>query len=216
MTDIPGTTRDVLSASVDVGGATLRLFDTAGIRESEDAVEKIGVERAKERLRDAALVLLVIDASAPLSEECRQWCAGIRQEAPAASVIGVLNKADLGYGLSPSDEDLLKDICAAQVWLSLRERNGLDGLRREIARLAGTDQLSPATDAILWDARQLASLSRATEFLAQAEEGLAAGAPLDAVCTDCEAALAEISGVDGRAVDEAIIDGIFSRFCVGK
>jgi len=216
VTDIPGTTRDVLSASVDVGGATLRLFDTAGIRESADAVEQIGVERARERLRDAALVLLVVDASAPMGEECRQLCRDVRREAPAASVIGVLNKADLGYALPPSDEELLWENCTAQVRLSVKEGSGLDSLRREIARLAGTDRLSPATDAILWDARQLASLRRAEELLAQADEGLAAGAPLDAVCTDCEAALSEISGVDGRAVDEAIIDGIFARFCVGK
>lgn len=216
VTDVPGTTRDVLRAPADVGGATLLLADTAGIRDSADEVEKIGVSRARQTLAEAALVFLVIDASAPLSPDCRALVRSLRTDAPDAAVIAVLNKSDAGYALREEDEALIASSSDEVVRASARTGANMDGVRAAAARLAGTDRIDLAHDAVIWDARQFAALSRARACLAEAGEGLAAGAPLDAVCTLCESALADISGVDGRAVDEAIIDGIFARFCVGK
>jgi len=216
VTDIPGTTRDILSATADVGGVTLRLFDTAGIRDGSDQVEQIGVERAKSKLTEASLLLFVADASAPLSEECRALARTIRTDAPGAAILAVLNKSDEGCGLTAEDEALLTEVSDQKIPLSAKTGAGMDGLRSAVAKIAGTDRLNPAEDAILWDARQMASLSRAQAYLTEAREGLPAGDALDAVCTVCEAALSEIAGVDGRAVDDAIIDGIFARFCVGK
>lgn len=216
VTDIPGTTRDVLSGVADAGGVTLRLFDTAGIRDGADAVEQIGVERAKTKLSEASLLLFVADASAPLSGECRALAAELRFAAPSAVILAVENKADAGRGLTAADEALLDGIADARIALSAKTGEGMDALRAAIAKAAGTDALDPRSDAIIWDARQQSSLTRACALLAQAREALPGGAPLDAVCTLCEAALSEIAGIDGRAVDERIIEGIFARFCVGK
>ncbi|MBQ8747378.1 MAG: tRNA uridine-5-carboxymethylaminomethyl(34) synthesis GTPase MnmE [Clostridia bacterium] len=213
VTDIPGTTRDVLTATVDIGGATLLLADTAGIHETTDAVEEIGVQRARQKLSDAALVLLVADGSAPLSPECR---ALIESLPDGAAVIAAVNKSDKGSALTADDLALLQSRAAAAVPISARSGDGLDQLKAEIRTAVGADGVNFSTEAILWDARQEATLSRAAEMLAEAIGALTAGDPPDAVCTLCESAVADIAGVDGRAVDEAIVAGIFARFCVGK
>lgn len=216
VTDIPGTTRDVLSAQADVGGVTLLLSDTAGIRESGDAVERIGVERARAKLGEAVLVLFVADASVPLSEDCRTLLKTVRRDAQTATVWAILNKSDAGYALSAEDEAIVRESTDRQLRLSARTGEGLDDLSQAVAAWAGTDALDPTRDAILWDARQAASLSTACTLLTEAGHALAQGEALDAVCTTCELALSEIAGIDGRAVDERIIEGIFARFCVGK
>lgn len=100
--------------------------------------------------------------------------------------------------------------------VSAKTGSGLDALRDAVARAVGADRIDPATDAIIWDARQDAALARAQSALTEAIAALDAGEAPDAVCTLCESAVADITGVDGRAVDEAIIAGIFARFCVGK
>ena len=214
VTDIPGTTRDVLSASADIGGVTLLLSDTAGIRQGSDAVEQIGVQRAKDKLAGAALVLFVLDAGTPLTPDCTD----LFEEVCALSVptVVIFNKSDTGCALSA--EEIAAFTARADYTLSLSAKtgDGMEELRRVIAEIAGTDKLDTAHDAIIWDARQEASLSRACDLLNDALCGLTMGDPLDAVCTLCESALAEIRGVDGRAVDEDIIAGIFARFCVGK
>lgn len=214
VTDIPGTTRDVLTATVDIGGATLLLADTAGIRDdTADAVEQIGVSRAREKLSDASVVLLVADGSAPLTAECRALAAELTD---GAAVIAVINKSDKGCALSEDDLALLRAHACAIVPISAKDGTGLDDLRREIRAVVGADGVDFSTDAVLWDARQEATLSRAAQLLDEAIRALLAGDPPDAVCTLCESAVADIAGVDGRAVDEAIVAGIFARFCVGK
>jgi tRNA modification GTPase len=209
VTEIPGTTRDVLSAAADFGGVTLLLSDTAGIRESADAVERIGVERARRKLEDAALILFVVDASVPLTAECARLYRAMPAGVP---VVTVLNKADRGCAL---DEEECASFSPA-VRLSARTGEGREALYAAVAAAAGADAVDCSRDAVIWDARQDALLGRAEGLLACAREALRRGDPLDAVCTMCESAAAELSGVDGRGVDEAIIEGIFSRFCVGK
>lgn len=214
VTDIPGTTRDVLSARADIGGVTLLLSDTAGIREGNDAVEKIGVQRAKDKLAGASLVLFVLDAGTAVSPACTELFEEVC--ALAVPTVVIFNKSDTGYALSDTDTDYFTSRAAYTVSLSAKNGDGMDDLRRIIAEIAGTDKLDTANDAIIWDARQEASLAIAYDLLSDALCGLTQGDPLDAVCTVCESALSEIRGVDGRAVDEDIIAGIFARFCVGK
>ena len=210
VTEIPGTTRDVLSAAADVGGVTLLLSDTAGIRESADAVERLGVARAREKLAEAALILFVVDSSAPLTPACAALWEALP---PDVARIPIFNKCDAPRALSAADAARFG---AGAVWLSARTGEGMDELREAVARAAGTDALDAAHDAVIWDARQEALLARAASLLSCAIEALDAQDPLDAVCTMCESALAELSGLDGRGVDETIIEGIFARFCVGK
>jgi tRNA modification GTPase len=214
VTDIPGTTRDVLSASADIGGVTLLLSDTAGIREGSDAVEMIGVQRAKDKLAAASLVLFVLDAGSPLTPDC----TALFEEVCALAVptVVIFNKSDTGCALSAEDAEFFTSRADYTLSLSAKTGDGMDQLRRVIAEIAGTDKLDTENDAVIWDARQEASLTLAYDLLSDALCGLTMGDPLDAVCTVCETALAEIRGVDGRAVDEDIIAGIFARFCVGK
>ncbi len=214
VTDIPGTTRDVLTAAADVGGVTLLLSDTAGIRtDAADAVEQIGVSRARQKLTDASLILLVLDGTVPPSAECR----ALISEMPAGTpLIAIVNKADMGCVLSEEDRAAIGNIALETVYLSARDGRGMTDLTEAIARIAGTDGIDLANDPVIWDARQEAALARAESALTEAAEALAAGDPPDAVCTLCESAVSDISGVDGRAVDETIIAGIFARFCVGK
>ena len=214
VTDIPGTTRDVLSASADIGGVTLLLSDTAGIREGSDAVEMIGVQRAKDKLAGASLVLFVLDAGSPLTSDC----TALFEEVCDLSVptVVILNKSDTGCALSAEEIASFTTRADYTISLSAKTGNGMEELRRVIAEIAGTDKLDTENDAVIWDARQEASLTLAYDLLGDALCGLTMGDPLDAVCTVCETALAEIRGVDGRAVDEDIIAGIFARFCVGK
>ena len=214
VTDIPGTTRDVLSASADIGGVTLLLYDTAGIREGSDAVEQIGVQRAKDKLAGASLVLFVLDAGAPLQADC----TALFEEVCALAVptVVIFNKSDTGCALSTEEAEAFTTRADYTISLSAKTGDGMEELRRVIAEIAGTDKLDTEHDAVIWDARQEASLTLAYDLLSDALCGLTMGDPLDAVCTVCESALAEIRGVDGRAVDEDIIAGIFARFCVGK
>ena len=214
VTDIPGTTRDVLSASADIGGVTLLLSDTAGIREGSDAVEMIGVQRAKDKLAGASLVLFVLDAGSPLTSAC----TALFEEVCDLSVptVVILNKSDTGCALSAEEIASFTSRADYTISLSAKTGDGMEELRRVIAEIAGTDKLDTENDAVIWDARQEASLTLAYDLLGDALCGLTMGDPLDAVCTVCETALAEIRGVDGRAVDEDIIAGIFARFCVGK
>ena len=215
VTDIPGTTRDVLRAAVDAGGATLLLADTAGIRDAGDTVEQLGVERARAAAAGAALILFVIDASRPLSQDCRDLLGELRRGAPGAALVAVLNKSDVPSALS--GEELAFVRAAADEVVPASARHGdVGAVRAAAARIAGTDRIRPATDPVIWDERQHAALRRALACLDEADAALLDGAPLDAVCTLCESAAADIAGVDGRAVDDAIIDGIFARFCVGK
>jgi tRNA modification GTPase len=214
VTDIPGTTRDVLSASADIGGVTLLLSDTAGIREGSDAVEMIGVQRAKDKLAGASLVLFVLDAGSPLTPDCTDLFEEVRDLSVPTVVI--FNKSDTGCALSEEEIASFTTRADYAISLSAKTGDGMEELRRVIAEIAGTDKLDTEHDAVIWDARQEASLTLAYDLLSDALCGLTMGDPLDAVCTVCESALAEIRGVDGRAVDEDIIAGIFARFCVGK
>lgn len=214
VTDIPGTTRDVLTATADIGGVTLTLSDTAGIREDvADAVEQIGVDRARQKLTEAALILFAVDPARPLTAETRTVLRALPCGVP---VIAVFGKADLPDALTAEERAEIESAARETVVLSAKTGEGMADLAAAIARAVGADAVDPARDAVIWDARQEAALTRAADALAEAEAALAAGDPPDAVCTLCESAVADISGVDGRAVDEAIIAGIFARFCVGK
>lgn len=231
VTSVAGTTRDILRESVSFGGVTLRLSDTAGLHESDDVVERIGIDRANDEIAGAELVLAVYTA-----EDC---VTGTETEPlPDCAKIAVINKAEL-YGGEPLDgaftEYLAKEFdrvvilsCAddgegshAPLSRAFEERGvsvvaGFEGLRSTVAELYGSDRIDLTNDAVIWDVRQQASLSRAAEWLSEASAALAMGGEIDAVCTTVESAAASLSETDGRGITEEIVDGIFHRFCVGK
>ncbi len=212
VTRIEGTTRDILRQTVSFGGVTLRLSDTAGLRETEDPVEMLGVGRANAEIREAELVLSVFDPAAGLGEAEREMMTRY----PDCPRIAVLNKADEGAVFGEGDIALLQEYHECLLPVSCITGEGMDALSAEVARLWGSDRLELGRDAVIWDVRHRAALERAERYLTDAGEALLVGDALDAVCTLCESALAALDETDGRTVNGEIVDAIFARFCVGK
>ena len=212
VTMIAGTTRDILRQTVSFGGVTLRLSDTAGLRETEDIVERMGVRRAEDEIRSADLVLAVFDPSAGVGQEEADMMAAY----PHCPRIAVLNKADTGGAFGAEDLAKIRANHDVLVPVSCVSGEGMDALAAEVARLWGSDRLEVGKDAVIWDVRQHAALSRAEMYLAEASAALAYGDEIDAVCTVVESALAALDETDGRLVNGEIVDAIFQRFCVGK
>lgn len=211
VTDIPGTTRDTVEESVVCGGVRLRLIDTAGIHDTEDTVEKLGVERSRQAAAAADLILAVVDGSAPMTGEDREILDLARRSGKPFLVI--LSKLDLDSP-SPICPDGTGSHPVTTIRLSSRTGEGLDVLEDTVAALF------PAGDApdgsILTNERQEDAARRAAEAVERAREALAAGFTPDAILTDVEEALDALGELTGRTAREEIVSGIFSRFCVGK
>lgn len=209
VTDIAGTTRDVISETASLGQVTLQLSDTAGLRDTDDAVERIGVERADAAMRDAELVLAVLDGSKAPDGEVVALLE--RLKTVSGTVIVVLNKQDLG-GDFP--REMLSDFTHV---VTIGAKTGdILSLSRLVEDLYIDASIDIRNDAVVANARQFAALVRAAEALDAAIAALDAGIPLDASCVEAELALSALGEVDGRAVGEDIVANIFSRFCVGK
>ena len=209
VTDVAGTTRDILTETVALGTVTLRLYDTAGLRETDDAVEGIGVERAKEAMQEAELILAVLDATKPLGEAESAFLAEL--ENLPGTVILLLNKSERKSALQAKMFENFEHV------LQISAQSGeISALRELVERLYLCDGISLWEDAVVSNARQYGALSRCAEGRAVAIDSLQGGIPLDAACVDAELALQALGEVDGRAVDEEIVASIFSHFCVGK
>ena len=206
VTDIPGTTRDTVEQSVLVGSTRLRLIDTAGIRETGDTVEALGVQRSRQALEQADLVLFVCDGSQPLTPEDREIMNACC-DAPHA--IALVNKVDLGRVVEPGDLPFLNVICT-----SLPEGRGLDQLA-DVIDLEFQGE-TPCDGSILTNSRQFDACRRAYEAMLRALQGLQLGLTPDAVLTDVEEAMEAMGEVTGATVREDITARIFERFCVGK
>ena len=208
VTEQAGTTRDVVEDSVRVGEVLLRLSDTAGIRQTEDPVEAIGIERARARLRTAALTLAVFDGSRALTEED---CL-LAEEVDIATAIAVINKSDC----PPKIEiEYIKNRFQHIVYLSARSGEGVPFLCQMIERVCGVERLT-GDEPVLATERQWDCTRRARRALARAEEALRAGIPLDPGTGEIDDAIAAILELTGERVTEAVVDEVFSRFCVGK
>ena len=206
VTDIPGTTRDTVEQSVLVGSTRLRLIDTAGIRETGDTVEALGVRRSRQALEQADLVLFVCDGSQPLTPEDREI---IDACCDAPHAIALVNKVDLGQVVEPGDLPFLNVICT-----SLPEGRGLDQLA-DVIDLEFQGE-TPCDGSILTNSRQFDACRRAYEAMLRALQGLQLGLTPDAVLTDVEEAMEAMGEVTGATVREDITARIFERFCVGK
>ncbi|MBR2721286.1 MAG: tRNA uridine-5-carboxymethylaminomethyl(34) synthesis GTPase MnmE [Clostridia bacterium] len=210
VTDVEGTTRDILSDSATLGRVTLRLFDTAGLHRTEDTVEKIGIERARKALTDAELILAVFDGSrAPDGEDL-----ALAEElaTSSATVIALLNKRDLGA----CEDAFYRARFAHVIPISVQSGEGFSVLSDTVEQLFCDGSLDTRHDVILSNARQHGAAFAALCALRAAQKGLREGLATDLCCTDVEAAMRALSELDGRAVTEDIISQIFSHFCVGK
>ena len=208
VTDIAGTTRDTVEEKVLVGGVLLRLTDTAGIRDSGDRIEAMGVARSRQAAQRASLALLVLDGSAELTEEDQQAMAAAEG---VPHLLVLVNKSDLPRRL---DVGRLADRFDNVLSISAQTGAGLDTLADAVAALYPAGE-TPAGE-LLTNARQADAVSRALSAVAEARGALRIGMTPDVVLTDCEAALEALGELNGKRIREDLVDTIFSRFCVGK
>lgn len=208
VTDIPGTTRDVIEESVLVGDVILKLSDTAGLRETGDAVEKIGVDIARSRISTCGLVLAVFDSSRKLDQDDIELLNSIT-DVPA---IAIINKTDLERVI---DETLIESKVKKIVKISAKNGEGYDELVSEITSIAGTDDFNPS-EGILANERQRLAVLKAHQALEEAQNALAIGMTFDAVNVGIEEAIENILELTGERVSDVVVDNVFRNFCVGK
>lgn len=206
VTDIAGTTRDTLEETVHIGSVLLRLVDTAGIHSTTDVVEKLGVDRSLEALERAELVLAVFDGSKELEREDHELIELIKKS--KAVKLAVVNKSDIAMLAAPDFDRVLH--------ISAKTGDGIEELKQQIEQIFAVELDKMAADAVVLSARQNSSVTKTLGYVSSALDALHGGASPDTVGFELEAALTELSELDGRRVSEEIVDGIFHRFCVGK
>ena len=212
VTEIAGTTRDVLEESINLNGITLNLFDTAGIRNAENVVEQIGVDRAREKAKNADLILYVVDSSLPLDENDRE----IAQIFSGKKGIVLLNKSDLTQVTTEETVRALTQDKYPVLSISAREQTGLEQLEKTIQELFYHGELQFNDEVYITNARQKASLLDAENSLKKVLESIELQMPEDFYSIDLMDAYQSLGMIVGEAVGEDLINEIFSRFCMGK
>lgn len=206
VTDLPGTTRDVVESQLVVGGIPIQVLDTAGIRETEDQVEKIGVERSRLAAQSADLVLFTISAEAGFTESDR----AIYEQVNDRPLILVINKIDLGE----ISTQLPKALQVVKTAAALNQ--GIEALETAILQTVQAREIHAANLDLAINQRQAAALTRAKTALQQVEVTIANQLPLDFWTIDLRAAIQALGEILGEDVTESVLDRIFSRFCIGK
>ncbi|KRM35668.1 tRNA uridine-5-carboxymethylaminomethyl(34) synthesis GTPase MnmE [Limosilactobacillus pontis] len=212
VTNVAGTTRDVIEEYVNVNGVPLKLIDTAGIRDTADTVEKIGVERSRKALDAADLVLLLIDNSAPLTAEDEKLLAATKDK----QRIVILNKTDLPSQL---DLDRLKELVgdAALIETSIVKREGMDQLGAQISHMFFDQGIeSSQNNVMVTNARHIGLLHQANDALSDVLKGIADGMPVDLVQIDMTRCWDLLGEITGDSYQDELLDQLFSQFCLGK
>jgi tRNA modification GTPase len=219
VTPIAGTTRDVIAESINLRGIPATLLDTAGIAETADVVERLGIERSRRALTASAAAVLVLDGSSPPSDDdlavARLLAARLHESGIGATpVVIAVNKSDLA---ERATQDTIRAILpnSPAVEVSSLTGAGIEALESALADLLRDEAIGQARPAVI-TARQRAALDRALEHVRVAAAARREGYPLDLLATDVRAALSALGEVTGEAVDEAVLTEIFSRFCIGK
>lgn len=208
VTEIAGTTRDIVEDTVNVGGITLRLADTAGVRDTDDVVESIGVDRAVKRLENAELVLAVFDASRPLTDADRKLidlCKGKK-------AIGIVNKTDLDKNCLNGE---IEKNFSQTVFISAKTGDGKAELTNAVEELLGTADFDTSATAIV-NERQKACCKKALYALKDADNALMLGMTMDAVTVCLDSAIENLMILTGEKATELVVNEIFAQFCVGK
>lgn len=211
VTDIPGTTRDTIEESIKIGGVPLVLMDTAGLRETDNKVEKIGIERAKKSMEQADLVLAVIDGSHSLEKEDKELLSSLQ----GRKSMVILNKYDLPQEV---DEEEIKALAgdAPVVSLSARYGSGMEELEEALRRLTETQDRDAGRRLFLTNLRHVDLVKKALEAVRRAQQSLQDGMPADCITVDLVEAWNRMGEITGETVDNELINKIFERFCVGK
>lgn len=208
VTDIAGTTRDVIEETVRLGSAVLRLQDTAGLRVSSDEIENIGVSIARQRIDRAGLIIAVFDASIPLSDED----IDLLKKCGEKRAVAVINKTDIGVCI---DKKEIEKHIPVVVEMSASSGNGLDELKNAVEKMLSLDTLDSSA-VMLTTERQRNCCVRAKSCVDEAIEALKFGMTLDAVNVGVDSAIDALNELTGKKATETVVDEVFSKFCVGK
>ena len=208
VTQYAGTTRDVVEETVMLAGVPLRLADTAGLRDTDDPVESIGVRAARQRLETAQLVLAVFDSSQALEKEDRELMDALE----GVPSIAIVNKTDLPSQIAVEE---IQARFEKTVFLSAATGEGLEDLEQALSEILDTKEFHPQ-EGVLFTQRQRADVQTALDSLREGEQALLGGLTLDAVTVCVEDALTALSALTGEHVSEEIVDRVFEEFCVGK
>lgn len=211
VTDIAGTTRDVVEEQIRLGEVMLRLSDTAGVHDTEDRIEQIGVERSLSSLEQADLILAVFDRSMPFTEEDRI----LLEKLPPEKTIIVYNKSDKAEAEENAEQEVLNFSPVETVEISAREQKNIAELEKAIERFA-VRFATPAEDGMIANERQRICLSQAISAVEEALEALYMGLAYDAVTVSLDSAADSLLQLTGERVTDKVVDTVFSRFCVGK
>ena len=212
VTDIPGTTRDVIEEYINLNGIPLKIVDTAGIRETDNVVEQIGVDKAQQFVKNADLVLYVVDAVQGLTDEDREMLAEIKNQ----HVIYLMNKSDVGI-TDAARTDFANAIGGAPVLeISAREKLGLDQLEQSIMELFFSGTLEVQNDIMVTNVRHIQILEESAAHMEGFLTGLSLGMSVDFLVIDLQNAWEKLGKITGETVEEDLLDQIFSKFCLGK
>ena len=210
VTDIAGTTRDVLEEQMSLSGISLNIIDTAGIRSTEDVVEKIGVKKAKTYARDADLIIYVVDSSTGLDENDEEIMEMIRDR----KAIVLLNKMDLDC--VTTEEDIRKHLDKPVIPVSAKEEQGIDRLEQTVKDMFYEGSISFNDEIYITNMRQKAALKEALDSLEQVSVSIQNQMPEDFFSIDLMNAYEELGSITGESVGEDLVNEIFSKFCMGK
>jgi tRNA modification GTPase len=211
VTDLPGTTRDRVSETIEVAGVPVTLSDTAGLRDTDEPVERIGVALAEQALADSALVLWVIDGAVALTAEDQEIAARVAGK----PLLVALNQWDRGTAVEVEDVAALLDGAPRRiVRVSAVRGDGLEALRESLASLLGAEGSGEAS--AVANPRHAEALGRARIALVRASDAAREGAPGEVVAIELRDAIAAIGEVTGKAIAEDLLERIFGKFCVGK
>ena len=210
VTDMAGTTRDILEEEIQLKGLNLNIVDTAGIRKTDDPVEKIGVERAKKAMLDADLILYVVDSSADLDENDEEFISFLQDQ----NAIILLNKADLPSALTV--EKMQERLQKPTVSISAREETGMDELSDLIEHMFLSGEISFNDQVYLTNMRHQAAMEQVQSSLMKVKESISLGMPEDFFSIDLMDAYEALGSIIGESVGEDLVNEIFSKFCMGK
>ena len=210
VTDIEGTTRDVLEEQINLNGILLNIIDTAGIRDTEDVVEKIGVERAKKYLNNADLVIYVVDTSTALDENDHEIMELLKDR----HAIVLLNKSDLS--LVTTVEDIRKHLDKKMISISAKEQTGMDDLEETIKEMFFSGEVTFNDEVYITNIRHKTSLQEALRSLHLVLQSIADDMPEDFYSIDLMNAYEELGNIIGESVEDDLVNEIFSKFCMGK
>ena len=210
VTNIAGTTRDVLEETVILQGIALRILDTAGIRDARDTVEKIGVDRAKAHMKDADLILYVVDSSQPLDDNDREIIELIRDK----KAIVLLNKSDLEPAVRAEELETLTGKCVISI--SAKEETGIERLEQRMKEMFFHGELALNDEVYITNMRHKQALQEAQQSLSMVSQSIKDGMPEDFFSIDLMNAYEALGSITGESVGEDLVNEIFSKFCTGK